>query len=109
MSGHRPASIIRFVIAVLFIASLSSSQARAQSVNAGKFKIAAVPAPQSVLGFAPGAERTIADWRQITNYFARLDRASDRVTVETIGETTLKRPFIVAFISAPENLRQLNK
>ncbi len=109
MSGHRPASIIRFVIAVLFIASLSSSQARAQNVNAGKFEIAAVPAPQNVLGFAPGAERTIADWRQITNYFARLDQASDRVLVETIGETTLKRPFIVAFISAPENLRQLNK
>ncbi len=43
------------------------------------------------------------------DYFAQLDRASDRVQVLTLGETTLKRPFIVAFISAPENIRNLAK
>src|SRR5205807_10347500 len=46
---------------------------------------------------------------QITDYFARLDKASDRITVQTIGETTLKRPIIVAVISARENLLALNK
>ncbi|MFL6230215.1 MAG: M14 metallopeptidase family protein, partial [Pyrinomonadaceae bacterium] len=67
------------------------------------------PTPQSVLGFTPGDDRTIADWSQITKYFARLDAASDRVQVQTIGETTLGRPMIVAFISAPENIRNLAK
>src|SRR5688572_27932352 len=28
-----------------------------------------VPSPQSVLGFHPTDDRTIADWTQITNYF----------------------------------------
>jgi hypothetical protein len=69
----------------------------------------APPTPQSVLGFAPGDDRTIADWSQITKYFARLDASSDRVQVQTIGETTLGRPMIVAFISAPENIRNLAK
>ncbi|OLE51271.1 MAG: hypothetical protein AUG51_23880 [Acidobacteria bacterium 13_1_20CM_3_53_8] len=68
-----------------------------------------VPSPRGVLGFAPGDDRKIADWTQITNYFARLDRASDRIQVEQIGETTLHRPIIVAFISAPENIRELKK
>jgi hypothetical protein len=67
------------------------------------------PTPQSILGFAPGDDRTIADWSQITKYFARLDAASDRVQVQTIGETTLGRPMIVATISAPENIRNLAK
>ncbi|MFN2454310.1 MAG: M14 family zinc carboxypeptidase [Pyrinomonadaceae bacterium] len=68
-----------------------------------------VPSPRSVLNFMPGDDRTIADWRQITDYFARLDKASDRVRVKQIGTTTLKRPLIAAFISAPENIRDLEK
>ena len=69
----------------------------------------APPSPASVLGFTPGDDRTIADWRQITDYFRRLDQASDRVLVKTLGETTLQRPLVVAFISAPENIRDLAK
>jgi hypothetical protein len=68
-----------------------------------------IPSPRSVLGFTPGDERTIADWQQIRDYFARLDAASSRVLVEQVGETTLKRPIIVAYISAPENIRDLRK
>src|ERR1044071_8680676 len=72
-------------------------------------RAAAVPPPKSVLGFTPGDDRTIADWSQITNYFERLDRASDRVLVQTLGQSTLKRPMIVAFISARENILALPK
>lgn len=68
-----------------------------------------VPSPKSVLGFTPGDDRTIADWSQITGYFQRLDRASDRVSVQTLGQSTLKRPLIVAFISARENILALAK
>src|SRR5205085_10940687 len=81
-------------------------------INAPAFVLAqktAIPTPQSVLGFEPTADKTIADWRQINDYFQKLDRASDRVSVQTLGETTLKKPFIVAFISAPENLKNLEK
>jgi zinc carboxypeptidase len=62
-----------------------------------------------LLGFTPGDDRTIADWRQITDYFARLDKASDRVLVKNLGPTTKGRPLIAAFISARENILALNK
>src|SRR5438552_9247543 len=68
-----------------------------------------IPSPRSVLGFNPGDDRTIADWKQITDYFARLDKASERVAVQTIGTSTLGRTMIAAFISAPENIRSLEK
>ena len=71
--------------------------------------VAQVPSPQSVLGFRPTDDKTIADWTQITNYFSRLDIASNRVVVKEIGKTTLGKPLIVAFISSPENIKNLER
>src|SRR5580765_1116536 len=70
---------------------------------------AQVPSPQSVLGFHPTDDKTIADWRQITDYFAKLDKASDRVVVKEIGKTTNGNPLIVAFISSKDNIKKLDK
>jgi len=71
--------------------------------------VAQVPSPQSVLGFHPTDDKTIADWTQITNYFSRLDIASNRVAVKEIGKTTLGKPLIVTFISSPENIKNLER
>jgi hypothetical protein len=66
-------------------------------------------APHDVLGFDPGDDRKLASWAQIVEYFQKLDTASDRVLVQELGRTTLDRPFLLATISAPENLRQLDR
>jgi len=66
-----------------------------------------IPSPKSVLGFHPTTDKTIADWSQITNYFSKLDQASDKVAVREIGKTTLGKPFIVAFISTADNIKNL--
>lgn len=93
-------------VAILFIALSATVEAqRKRAEPRGN----AIPSPRSVFGFNPGDDRTIVDWKQITDYFARLDRSSDRVQVQTIGQSTLGRPLIAAFISAPENIRNLEK
>ena len=66
-----------------------------------------LPVPAAILGFEPGADRHLPSWKQVTDYFAALDRASPRVSVRTLGKTTLGRPFIVAFISDSATLRNL--
>ena len=93
-------------LAVVLCFAAFTQQSLAQGTAA---QTAAIPSPKSVLGFTPGEDRTIADWSQITDYFERLDRASDRVSVQTLGQSTLKRPLIVAFISARENILALPK
>jgi hypothetical protein len=96
-----------FAALVLYLAlylAAGSAYAQRPVVRPG-----AIPSPKSVLGFTPGEDRTMADWTQITNYFARLDQSSDRVLVQTLGQSTLKRPLIVAFISARENILALQK
>jgi hypothetical protein len=69
----------------------------------------AIPSPASILGYEPGADRHLPSWKQITDYFAALDKASPRVSVRTLGKTTLGRPFIVAFISDSSTLANLER
>ena len=97
--------ILVWLLAVLFISTSLVHAQRSSRVAAGL----GPPTPRSLLGFTPGDDRTIADWRQITDYFARLDKASDRVLVKEIGKTTLQRPLIAAFISSRENILALRQ
>ena len=102
MQSHR---LTTYLALILLIASLSATSRAQRSAPQSP----GIPSPKSVLGFTPGDDRTIAGWSQITDYFERLDRASDRVLVQTLGQSTLKRPLIVAFISARENILALPK
>ncbi|HEV8131642.1 MAG TPA: M14 metallopeptidase family protein [Acidobacteriota bacterium] len=64
--------------------------------------------PEKFLGFRVGADRKLAPWPKIVEYFHKLDTESDRITVQELGKTTDGRPFIVAYISSPENLKKLD-
>jgi len=67
-----------------------------------------VPDPASVLGFEIGTDRKLADWVEILDYLTRLADASDRVLLDTLGTTTLGRPFVALTISAADNLAHLD-
>jgi len=86
-----------FIMASLFVLTLSGPALMA----------ADVPSPEEVLGFAPGTDRTLADWEAIENYFHELDQASDRVQVHKIGLSTEGREIIVAIISSEANMTRL--
>ncbi|HEY6046353.1 MAG TPA: M14 family metallopeptidase [Pyrinomonadaceae bacterium] len=105
---HRPnfdSRKLALFAACICLALISSATAQ-RRVDAGPSQ---VPAPRAVLGFNPGDDRTIADWKQIADYFTRLDKASDRIQLQDIGKSTLGRAMFVAFISAAENIRSLEK
>ena len=68
-----------------------------------------IPSPESRLGFKPGADYHLARWDQVVSYFVAVDKASDRVTVQVLGESTDKRPLIAAIISRPETVKNLER
>lgn len=68
-----------------------------------------IPTPSEVLGFEVGADRKLADYRQISAYFKALSAASDRVQIQVLGKTTLGEEMFMAVISTPENLRNKAK
>ncbi len=108
MSRHPFRLAPLFIVALsLQLTLLSSAAAHAQQRRNNTPRAPVLSSPQAVLGFTPGDDKTIADWKQITHYFTQLDEASDRVRVETIGQSTMGRPLVVAYISAPENIRNL--
>lgn len=97
---------IRLRISPALFATLALLLASGPAIGAAQ-PATDLPSPASVLGFEPGAPRKLADWPQIVDYFKRLDSASARVAVEQAGVSTLRRPFIVSFISSEENIRNL--
>ena len=52
------------------------------------------PTPEAFFGFRMGAADHLVDWDGMVRYFAELDRLSDRMTVETVGQTTGGRPYL---------------
>ena len=50
-----------------------------------------VPSTDGHLGFPVGEDRKLADWSQITGYFAKLAAASPAVKLDTLGPTTGSR------------------
>ena len=65
------------------------------------------PTPEQFFGFPMGAERKLAGWDKIVEYFQAIDRASDRVVVQELGKTTMGKPYIMAIVSAPETIANL--
>ena len=68
-----------------------------------------VISPMDHLGFLVGTDKKLADWPQIVEYFNKVSKASPRVVVENLGETTEGNPFIFAIISSPENISRLDE
>jgi hypothetical protein len=70
---------------------------------------AAVPTPEAHFGFPMGADRKLIAWDRTVAYFEALAKSSDRIVVREIGKSTEGRPMIAAYLSAPENLKQLSR
>ncbi|MCI0694553.1 M14 family metallopeptidase [candidate division KSB1 bacterium] len=69
----------------------------------------ALPTPESMLGFRIGTEKKLADYHQMVDYLRKLDAASERMQLENLGKTTEGNDFIMAIISSPANLRQIEE
>ncbi len=67
-------------------------------------RAASIPSPSEFLGLRVGADKTLADYRQILRYFKALDAASPRVELEILGKTTLGEDLFLAAISSEKNI-----
>ena len=68
-----------------------------------------IPTPESVIGFAPGAEHKLATYDQTIEYFKKLDAASDHMTLVEAGTSTQGRTYYYALISTPANLKKVDR
>ncbi len=100
-----------FLVGGTFLAACAPTTAAppAAAPAAGVEVGADVPSPEQVLGFQVGADGQIAEWSQITDYFARLNAATPRMRLEPIGETVEGREMVLATISSPANMARIEE
>jgi hypothetical protein len=65
--------------------------------------------PAELLGRPVGVDFQLADWREVSGYFAKLAADSPRVDIAKVGMTTEGRDFLLATISSERNLARLDE
>jgi Zinc carboxypeptidase len=70
---------------------------------------AEVPTPEAHFGFRMGADGRLATADDIEKYFDAVASQSDRVKIVDIGTTTEGHRTIAAIVSAPDNIRNLER
>jgi len=67
-----------------------------------------ITTPEEQLGHQLGADYFLASYRQLQEYWAILADESDRMVLETIGQSEEGRPQLMAVITSPENHARLD-
>ncbi len=69
---------------------------------------AQTPTPEEFFGHRMGEDRKLAKWPKLVEYYELIAEQSDRIRLMNMGPSTLGRPFLVLFVSSPENLARLD-
>ncbi len=69
---------------------------------------ASIPSPETFFGHQMGADRKLARWAKLVEYYELIGAASDRVLIDHMGPSTLGAPFLALYISSPDNLARLD-
>jgi len=67
-----------------------------------------IPKPEDFFGHRLGADRKLAHWNKIVEYFWELDK-SPMIKVEELGTSTENNPFLLAIITSEENMKRLDE
>ena len=66
-----------------------------------------ITSPKEEFGHSFGDDYFLANYQQISAYWKKLDRESDRMVVQDIGKTAEGRTQLMAIVTSPENHRKL--
>ncbi len=103
MTSQRPSFRLTFALLALGVGGTGSvctpAGAAAQPI----------PTPESFFGFQMGADRKLARWDKLVEYYNLLGEQSPRLEVVDMGPTTMGNPFLALYLSSPANLARLDE
>src|SRR3954447_21065991 len=69
-----------------------------------------ITTPEKFFGFQLGADKKMARWDKIVEYYAMLEKQSGgRMKVVNMGPTSMGNPFLMVIITAPGNFAKLDR
>jgi hypothetical protein len=69
----------------------------------------ALASPEQFFGFRMGADRKLANWDKLLEYYRLLAKGSNKIRLVELGKTSEGRPYVALFISSPANLAKLDR
>lgn len=106
MMRQRP--FVRLVPVLLFLL-LSGSAPLTRTAMAQGQQASAITPPEKFFGFQMGADRKLANWDKLYEYYQLIAKSSNKVKLVELGKTSEGRPYIALFISSPANLAKLEQ
>jgi len=95
---------------LVLLALLAASAAiQTQTIQAQSAAPAAVTSPEKFFGFQMGADRKLANWDKLHEYYQLLAKTSNKLNVVELGKSSEGRPYLAIFISSPANLSRLEQ
>jgi hypothetical protein len=67
------------------------------------------PSPEQFFGHQLGADRHLARWDRMIEYYRLLEASTARLKVVDLGPSTMGHPFLLVIISSPDNLANLER
>jgi hypothetical protein len=71
--------------------------------------VSSPPSPEAFLGHRVGEDRKLAPWPKVVEYLRVLDAASDRISIESAGKSTLGNDMPVLVLTSEANQRNLDR
>ncbi|MGV3722943.1 MAG: M14 family metallopeptidase, partial [Actinomycetota bacterium] len=109
----RPSALCLAWSALAVAGTLAGPPARAAGAApvsaADRVRREKVTSPLTFFGHEIGADYVLPNYQQLTEYWRKLDRESDRMRMVEMGKTAEGRTQYMAILSAPSNLRNLDK
>jgi hypothetical protein len=105
MMLHRAARLARALIVLAVLAS--GSWLRTDAAQPGGQ--AALPSPEQFFGYQMGADRKLANWDKLLDYYQTLAKTAPNLRLVELGKSSENRPYIALFISSPANLAKLDR
>ncbi|HXU31330.1 MAG TPA: M14 family metallopeptidase [Thermoanaerobaculia bacterium] len=91
---------MRRTFALVALACLAGSSA---------LRAAEIPSPEAFLGHRVGEDKKLAPWPKVIEYLRAVDAASDRVSIESAGTSTLGNDMPVVVLTSAENQKHLDR
>ncbi len=68
-----------------------------------------IPTPEEHFGFKPGSDRMLFNYDELIDYLIKLESFSEKILLKEVGTSSMGKPMYIAFISSPENLKNLDR
>jgi len=87
------------ILNLLLVLSFSITSVFSQSITK----------PEDFFGFKPGADGMLFTYEKQIEYLTILDKQSDKILMKEIGKSPMGKPMYIAFVSSPENIKNLDR